>query len=171
MNEEFFQHGPTRGRPNQRRFQPSLDRNDDRPDERRRIRPREDESDTRGDNRRRRCDGVQVGTLDLSSTSSSIVNIADLPRFRESGQQKHCVICLEAIAPGDKVLRLPCMHQFHADCMLPALRTGLVKKCPIDRVGVLTEVVEELPIWSVPLPAPPPSPSDQPVSQDTRHLK
>lgn len=65
------------------------------------------------------------------------------------GERKMCVIDLEAINAGDRVVRLPCFHEFHADCLLPYLSQCTVPACPIDRVKVPRHVVRRLPVWTV----------------------
>lgn len=63
-----------------------------------------------------------------------------------------CVICLEMMRPGDKVVRLPCMCVFHEQCLMPRLRNGSVTRCPIDRSEVPHDTAYLLPIstWGQP---------------------
>eukprot|EP00884_Botryococcus_braunii_P020315 jgi/Botrbrau1/6968/Bobra.0165s0006.2 len=43
-----------------------------------------------------------------------------------------CAICLEGYAPGNRVQRLHCTHDFHAGCLEPWLRQqGLSATCPM----------------------------------------
>ena len=35
-----------------------------------------------------------------------------------------CPICQEQFEAGATVLKMPCLHAFHKDCLLPWLRTG-----------------------------------------------
>jgi len=45
-----------------------------------------------------------------------------------------CSICLEAMAAGQAVRRLPCCHLFHADCIDKWL--GVKGVCPVDQRSV-----------------------------------
>ncbi len=47
-----------------------------------------------------------------------------------------CAVCMDALEIGDKVIRLPCLDQFHAQCIGPWLNQG--KNCPTCR----TELVQ-----------------------------
>mmetsp|Transcript_36517 Transcript_36517/g.26591 ORF Transcript_36517/g.26591 Transcript_36517/m.26591 type:complete len:91 (+) Transcript_36517:2068-2340(+) len=44
---------------------------------------------------------------------------------------KECLVCLEQFKSDDKVLRLPCGHIFHVDCILPWLKVR--NTCPACR--------------------------------------
>ncbi len=63
---------------------------------------------------------------------------------------KTCVVDLEPIRPGERAVRLPCLHEFHADCLLPYFATLDNPACPIDRQPVPRESVSSLPVWIVP---------------------
>ena len=47
---------------------------------------------------------------------------------------KECVICMENFAKGDKIISLPCIHIFHANC----IKSWLIKEkiCPICKFKV-----------------------------------
>lgn len=62
-------------------------------------------------------------------------------------QPQLCVIDLETIADGEVVIRLPCMHVFHRDCILPYLQQLGSPCCPIDRTPVDSEELDALPVW------------------------
>ncbi|PNH04906.1 E3 ubiquitin-protein ligase [Tetrabaena socialis] len=48
-----------------------------------------------------------------------------------------CSICLDAVEEGQMVMTLPCMHQFHADCITPWLkRQGATSSCPMCKTRV-----------------------------------
>jgi hypothetical protein len=34
-----------------------------------------------------------------------------------NGNRRSCCICLEAYVAGERVRTLPCLHQFHVDCV------------------------------------------------------
>lgn len=47
-----------------------------------------------------------------------------------------CVICREFYAPGDLLMRLPCFHEFHGECIRDYLETAQGPLCPICRYPV-----------------------------------
>lgn len=66
---------------------------------------------------------------------ASIVN--DLPREiydeRTHKDLTECEFCLQDYVNGDELIRLPCMHAFHASCAAPWLRkAGTCPVCQID---------------------------------------
>ncbi|GAX74049.1 hypothetical protein CEUSTIGMA_g1499.t1 [Chlamydomonas eustigma] len=43
-----------------------------------------------------------------------------------------CVVCLEAFKDGERVMPLPCMHQFHQNCIMPWFKQkGYRSTCPV----------------------------------------
>lgn len=52
-------------------------------------------------------------------------------------EKASCVICRESYAPGDTLLRLPCFHEFHGECIRDYLETAHGPLCPICRYPVL----------------------------------
>lgn len=60
------------------------------------------------------------------------------PRARRyTGRQDECVICLEAYVDGvSQVMRLPCGHEFHVECITPWLTTRR-RTCPICKGDVV----------------------------------
>lgn len=57
-------------------------------------------------------------------------------RRRSDGSLTNCTICLEELAPGDVLKRLPCQHDFHSDCLDTWLKTKAC--CPICQRGLET---------------------------------
>ncbi|EFJ50448.1 hypothetical protein VOLCADRAFT_73771 [Volvox carteri f. nagariensis] len=55
-------------------------------------------------------------------------------RRRSDGVPSTCIICMEEIAPGDVLKRLPCLHDFHGDCVDTWLRTKAC--CPVCQRGL-----------------------------------
>mmetsp|Transcript_37797 Transcript_37797/g.59830 ORF Transcript_37797/g.59830 Transcript_37797/m.59830 type:complete len:207 (+) Transcript_37797:53-673(+) len=46
-----------------------------------------------------------------------------------------CEFCLEEYAAGDELMRLPCMHCFHSQCVAPWLRKACT--CPVCQINVI----------------------------------
>lgn len=81
--------------------------------------------------------------------------VAELDRVAKRLDELHsdiktCVVDLEPIRPGERAVRLPCLHVFHADCLLPYFDTLENPACPIDRFPIPKEDVNNLPTWIVP---------------------
>ncbi|GLC64641.1 hypothetical protein PLESTF_000187800 [Pleodorina starrii] len=55
-------------------------------------------------------------------------------RRRSDGCLATCTICMEEVAPGDVLKRLPCLHEFHGDCVDTWLKTKAC--CPICQRGL-----------------------------------
>lgn len=53
-------------------------------------------------------------------------------------EQPSCPICSEDYKPAEEVLRLPCAHVFHGDCVLPWLEAK--RTCPICRFELKNEL-------------------------------
>ncbi|CAD5180979.1 unnamed protein product [Musa acuminata subsp. malaccensis] len=51
-----------------------------------------------------------------------------------ASEQAECAICLEEFKRGDVLLRLPCAHRFHCDCVVPWLRSN--SHCPCCRTTI-----------------------------------
>lgn len=63
------------------------------------------------------------------------------------GVEEHCCIDLEPYQAGDQMVRLPCLHVHHADCVLPYLRASVTPQCPICRTRVDPSVLDNLPLF------------------------
>jgi len=66
----------------------------------------------------------------------------NLPREKYNSQQHRdiveCELCLEEYKAGDELMRLPCMHAFHASCVSPWLqKAGSCPVCQIDACQAL----------------------------------
>lgn len=46
-----------------------------------------------------------------------------------------CSICLDEFAPRQQLLRLPCNHRFHSDCLMPWIKSHAL--CPVCRFDIL----------------------------------
>ncbi len=92
----------------------------------------------------------------VPSASAQIAGNDDTANVAGSGQGQEsetddgrvCVIDLEPFRSGDVLIRLPCMHVFHRDCILPFLKRTAQPKCPFDRAPVNRAQIDELPVWT-----------------------
>ncbi|EFX04951.1 PA domain containing protein [Grosmannia clavigera kw1407] len=50
--------------------------------------------------------------------------------------QSECVVCLEDYVAGDRIMSLPCGHEFHASCIIPWLTTRR-RTCPICKGDIV----------------------------------
>jgi len=62
--------------------------------------------------------------------------LTSFPRvqFVATEEEEVCVICLDSFKSGQSLVRLPCFHQFHADCIFEWLNCS--KLCPIDKLNL-----------------------------------
>ena len=83
--------------------------------------------------------------------------IDQLPEYRvaQSSRALDCAICLEPLGPGSAARILPCLHQFHKECIDLWLRDTCV--CPVSRVA------------RVPLPLPLSRPLSRPCTCALSH--
>lgn len=57
-------------------------------------------------------------SLDKATHRASLARGEKAPKKRYNGRQIECVVCLEEYIDGQsRVMRLPCGHEFHAECM------------------------------------------------------
>ncbi|OAA63298.1 PA domain containing protein [Niveomyces insectorum RCEF 264] len=56
--------------------------------------------------------------------------------------QAECVVCLEEYVAGDRIMSLPCGHEFHAACITPWLTTRR-RTCPICKGDVVKAAAGE----------------------------
>ncbi|CAM8898063.1 unnamed protein product [Rhodiola kirilowii] len=77
----------------------------------------------------------------LQQQGSSSVNIEGKQDAKKSnsnmkaaGDELTCTVCLEQVNPGELVRTLPCLHQFHVNCIDPWLRQQ--GTCPICKFRV-----------------------------------
>ncbi|GFZ49583.1 hypothetical protein JCM24511_07703 [Saitozyma sp. JCM 24511] len=72
---------------------------------------------------------------------ASDVVIEGLPRFKvdekalEQSQFKDCPVCKDDFEIGDEVMRIPCAHIFHVDCLQPWLKVN--GSCPVCRFSLV----------------------------------
>ncbi|KAG2673404.1 hypothetical protein I3760_13G089100 [Carya illinoinensis] len=83
--------------------------------------------------------GSQNSSLQLESSSSGLAETkqdsrkAD-GRIKGPEDELTCSICLEQVNKGELVRSLPCLHQFHANCIDPWLRQQ--GTCPVCKLRV-----------------------------------
>ncbi|XP_019177436.1 PREDICTED: E3 ubiquitin-protein ligase RHA2A [Ipomoea nil] len=70
-----------------------------------------------------------------------------------AGSKALCSVCLSRLKEGDNVRVLPCMHEYHRDCVDRWL-SGSRKTCPLCRFAVdgdkpekVAVLTEEMVIW------------------------
>lgn len=69
--------------------------------------------------------------------------IDGLPRFKldeetlEKSTYKDCSICMDDFKLGEEVVRVPCGHIFHPDCLIPWLEVN--GSCPVCRFSLVPE--------------------------------
>lgn len=72
--------------------------------------------------------------------------LTGLPREKYSCDHHHhlgeCELCLVDYENGDDLLRLPCMHFFHAGCVMPWLQKS--PTCPVCQIDVCQAVAQSL---------------------------
>ena len=91
--------------------------------------------------------GVMTSTSLGSSTASPPVGTpTEKPKPKTPKRKRYtstlgeCVVCLEEYIDGEsRVMRLPCGHEFHADCVVPWL-TNRRRVCPICKLVCSLEV-------------------------------
>ncbi|EPS42649.1 hypothetical protein H072_3385 [Dactylellina haptotyla CBS 200.50] len=72
-----------------------------------------------------------------SKYSSSRRNMRILPGFKYFPPSPECVVCLEEYVEGvSQVMRLPCGHEFHVNCITPWLTTRR-RTCPVCKCDVV----------------------------------
>lgn len=80
--------------------------------------------------------GLQNGGSSMQQASSSVS--AELKKqdtgnaigsMKSSDDELTCSVCLEQVSVGEVIRTLPCLHQFHADCIDPWLRQQ--GTCPV----------------------------------------
>ncbi|KAK9463332.1 uncharacterized protein V1516DRAFT_667477 [Lipomyces oligophaga] len=88
---------------------------------------------------------ISPAPASTTAMSSASTSTAVSPPRREKlwGSSAECVICLEDYIPSvSRVMRLPCRHEFHANCITPWL-TLRKRTCPICKRDVTTTDLDE----------------------------
>lgn len=66
---------------------------------------------------------------------------------KEDEEAVECCFCLDDMQDGESICRLPCMHVFHADCVVPYLLSTQALMCPMCRHPVQPDTVHLLPTF------------------------
>lgn len=77
------------------------------------------------------------GTETLAARGQPLPAAAPADPDNLKTEKPFCVICRESYAPGDTLLRLPCFHEFHGECIRDYLETAHGPLCPICRHPVI----------------------------------
>lgn len=88
---------------------------------------------------------VERALAEASAPAVEATSVAE--PVADEASEKQCVICLSNLVRGDHVVTLPCMHVFHAACVLPHLRNSATPMCPNDRAPITRDDVKKLPVW------------------------
>lgn len=90
------------------------------------------------------CSPTVTTTASTSTSDHAIIYLQDSdspgepmakPDRKEPFAENKCVVCMEDIAPGESLTRLPCMHVFHEVCIKSWLKMKC--SCPIDNISIL----------------------------------
>ncbi|WCJ35639.1 RING/U-box superfamily protein [Euphorbia peplus] len=79
-------------------------------------------------------DLVHVHRFDREETDDQVVKLDGVNVGEENvedlrSMSSECRICLDTLSIGERVIRLPCNHVFHADCLITWLQTS--QFCPL----------------------------------------
>lgn len=73
----------------------------------------------------------------VPAAENSIRSLEKVIRCEHSNSGDKCPVCLENMLMGSQLIRLPCSHIFHDNCILQWLKTGHM--CPLCRFELPTE--------------------------------
>lgn len=90
---------------------------------------------------------VDYGYNRIESYFDYIPLLAEKEEEFECEAQERCCFDLEPYRAGDSMVRLPCLHVHHANCVLPYLRSLAAPQCPICRTRVEPDVIDRLPLF------------------------
>ncbi|XP_069152470.1 E3 ubiquitin-protein ligase MPSR1-like [Solanum lycopersicum] len=90
------------------------------------------------------CDGRILSALEESSSvdgmvpaSESSIELLEPMEADERNSNDECLICLDELGEETDVLRLPCSHMFHAECITKWLQNS--HYCPLCRFEMPTD--------------------------------
>lgn len=86
-----------------------------------------------------RADITALPVRVLSQGDVAVADDGDAARsVGERNEKTFCVVCHDLYACGDSLMRLPCFHEYHADCIRDYLESTEDPKCPVCRHPVTT---------------------------------
>ena len=94
----------------------------------------------RHDQERLRSMGSRGTSYRRKLNGASVTEITRLPKFtykfsdKHTGTSKSCTVCMEDYCDGDSLRTLPCLHQFHANCIDEWL--GYKSTCPVCKASI-----------------------------------
>ncbi|XP_015072159.1 E3 ubiquitin-protein ligase SDIR1-like [Solanum pennellii] len=90
------------------------------------------------------CDGRILSALEESSSvdgmvpaSESSIELLEPMEADERNSNDECLVCLDELGEETDVLRLPCSHMFHAECITKWLQNS--HYCPLCRFEMPTD--------------------------------
>ncbi|KAL9027193.1 MAG: hypothetical protein Q9196_004251 [Gyalolechia fulgens] len=87
-------------------------------------------------------DSLDKVTNNVSMKQKDTTSKLDAKKRQYHGKQIECVVCLEEYVDGQsKVMKLPCGHEFHAECITPWLTTRR-RTCPICKGDVVRSMAK-----------------------------
>lgn len=91
-----------------------------------------------GEGQKQQVDGVgAVGQQGEQAGTSGPDAAAGAAGGGEGDEGLVCSVCLDVVEPGSVVMTLPCLHQYHAECVKPWLRQqGRGAACPMCKTPV-----------------------------------
>ncbi|KAL2898910.1 E3 ubiquitin-protein ligase SDIR1 [Bienertia sinuspersici] len=75
---------------------------------------------------------------EASASSTNLEHKQDANNAKGSEEDLTCTICLEQVNRGELLRTLPCLHQFHANCIDPWLRQQ--GSCPVCKLRIGSEM-------------------------------
>ncbi|KAK9685013.1 hypothetical protein RND81_10G249800 [Saponaria officinalis] len=62
-----------------------------------------------------------VDETEAMPANKAAVAALERGRVTEDGEKRECVICLERLEEGVEVIKMPCLHMYHNQCLIPWL--------------------------------------------------
>lgn len=78
-----------------------------------------------------RSGAQRLSRRDIEELPTSIYG--ERPVRDAQDEKSFCAVCQESFSPRDHVMRLPCFHEYHTDCIGDYLSTTESPLCPICR--------------------------------------
>ncbi|KAK9676869.1 hypothetical protein RND81_11G106400 [Saponaria officinalis] len=68
-----------------------------------------------------RADAIQSRIAAALPANKESVAALERGRVTEDGEERECVICSEKLEEGVEVIKMPCLHKYHNQCLIPWL--------------------------------------------------